>query len=194
MQCQTKIQELNAAIGNAYVALPLDAQQLAAPVMKDIGTINSSASDVCTQASQLQDILNKVVAAGQTVAAGGQGGAVQTTTVNPLTGVKTTQTAWYDPATGDCWGQTDTLSSTGATSSVQTKTTPSGKTTAQNIPAGGNPNTTVNTATGKTTSGLTPANTGSGANTSSNWGSLLFWGAAGLVAVSLMGGSGGKRR
>ena len=154
MQCQTKIQELNAAIGNAYVALSHDAQQLAAPVMQSLATINASASDVCTQASQLQDVLNKVVAAGQTVAAGGQGGAVQTTTVNPLTGVKTTQTAWYDPATGDCYGQTDTVSSTGATSSVQTKTTSSGQTTAQNIPAGGNPNTTVNAATGKTTNGV----------------------------------------
>ena len=161
--------------------------------MSSLGSLGGGAIDACTEYAQWQDALNKVVAAGQAVAAGGQGGAVQTATVNPLTGTLTKQTAWFDPATGDCWGQTDTVSANGATSSVVTKTTPTGQTTGAVVNAT-NPNTTINTATGKTNSGLTPANTGSGANTTTNWGNLLFWGAAGLVVVSIMSGSGGGKR
>ena len=189
-KCLDTINQLNAAIGNAYVALNRDAQILAEPSMAALGAINAGAIDACTKASQLQDVLNRVVAAGQAVATGGQGGAVQTETVNPLNGYVVKQTAWYDPATGDCITQTDTLSSTGAASSVVATTKPTGKTTAVNVPPAGNPNTTVDPKTGKTQSGLTPA----GASNPTNWGNLLFWGAVGLVGVTILNGGGGKKR
>ena len=186
-KCLDTINQLNAAIGNAYVALNRDAQILAEPSMAALGAINAGAIDACTKASQLQDVLNRVVAAGQTVAAGGQGGAVQTETVNPITGNVVKQTAWYDPATGDCVTQTDTLSNTGAASSVVTTTKITGQTTSVNVPPAGNPNTTIDPKTGKTQSGLTPA----GASNPTNWGNLLFWGAVGLVGVTILNGGGG---
>ena len=189
-KCLDTINQLNSAIGNAYIALNRDAQILAEPSMAALGSINAGAIDACTKASQLQDVLNRVVAAGQAVATGGQGGAVQTETVNPITGNVVKQTAWYDPKTGDCVTQTDTLSNTGAASSVVATTKPTGQTTAVNVPPAGNPNTTVDPKTGKTQSGLTPA----GASNATNWGNLLFWGAVGLVGVTLLNGGGGKRR
>ena len=189
-KCLDTINQLNSAIGNAYVALNRDAQILAEPSMAALGSINAGAIDACTKASQLQDVLNRVVAAGQAVATGGQGGAVQTETVNPITGNVVKQTAWYDPKTGDCVTQTDTLSNTGAASSVVATTKPTGQTTAVNVPPAGNPNTTVDPKTGKTQSGLTPA----GASNPTNWGNLLFWGAVGLVGVTILNGGGGKKR
>ena len=189
-KCLDTINQLNSAIGNAYIALNRDAQILAEPSMAALGAINAGAIDACTKASQLQDVLNRVVAAGQTVAAGGQGGAVQTEIVNPLNGNVVKQTAWYDPATGDCVTQTDTLSNTGVASSVVTTTKITGQTTAVNVPPAGNPNTTVDPKTGKTQSGLTPA----GASNPTNWGNLLFWGAVGLVGVTILNKGGGKKR
>ena len=190
-KCLDTINQLNAAIGNAYVALNRDAQILAEPSMAALGAINAGAIDACSKASQLQDVLNRVVAAGQAVATGGQGGAVQTETVNPLNGTVVKQTAWFDPDTGDCVTQTDTISNTGAASSVVATTKPTGKTTAVNVPPAGNPNTTVDPKTGKTQSGLTPA----GASNPTNWGNLLFWGAVGLVGVTVLtSGGGGKKK
>lgn len=187
-KCLDTINQLNAAIGNAYVALNRDAQILAEPSMAALGAINAGAIDACTKASQLQDVLNRVVAAGQAVATGGQGGAVQTETVNPLNGNVVKQTSWYDPDTGDCVTQTDTISSAGEVSSVVAITKTTGKTTAVNVPPAGNPNTTINPKTGKTQSGLTPA----GASNPTNWGNLLFWGAVGLVSVTILNSGGDK--
>lgn len=130
-ECRAKLGELKGATQAAYNNLTAQDKAKAAAVMAGVGTI--SESDPCAAVNQWQSALNKVVAANSDMG----NAAVETKTINPITGELVTQTAWYDPQTNDCYSAETYQAQGGAPAQVVTKTTPTGVTTGVTAAAGG---------------------------------------------------------